>query len=74
MSTTDNAARCIYHLARARLLIDALAETDAKRARCLRIVAAELDQAASVLQGTATQRYWQRHAPAVEFGDGLKTV
>ena len=47
----DKTARCLHHLARARLLIDALAETETKHARALLIAAAELDQAA-----------WQRHA------------
>jgi hypothetical protein len=60
---TDNDTRCIYHLARARLLLDALAETDnIKYARALRVVCAELDQAVNVLRGTAAPRFWQRAA------------
>jgi hypothetical protein len=62
MPTTDKDIRCIHHLARARLLIDALAETNTKHARCLRVVAAELDQAVAVLRGTAAPRFWQRAA------------
>jgi len=60
MDTKDT--RAIHHLARARLLLDALAETDTKHARCLRIVSAELDQAANALKGTATPKHWQRAA------------
>jgi len=60
-----NSDRVIYHLARARLLIDALAETDLRHAhkRCLRIVAAELDLATNVLRGTASPKHWQPRAP-----------
>jgi hypothetical protein len=69
---TDKDIRAVHHLARARLLLDALceAEVDPKHAACLRIVAAELDQAASVLKGTAAPRHWQRAARVIEFGDG----
>jgi hypothetical protein len=62
MATTDIDSRCLYHLARAKLLLDALAESDDKYARCFRIVAAELDQATAVLRGTAAPRNWQRAA------------
>jgi hypothetical protein len=64
MDTKDT--RAIHHLARARLLLDALAETDTKHARCLRIVSAELGQALGVLRGTALPRYWQRAARVSE--------
>jgi hypothetical protein len=62
MATADNDARCLYHLARARLLLDALAESNDKYARCFRIISAELEQAVGVLRGTAAPRNWQRAA------------
>jgi hypothetical protein len=59
---TDRDSRCLYHLARARLLLDALAETESKHARALRIISAELNQAVAVLRGTASPKNWQRAA------------
>jgi predicted MarR family transcription regulator len=71
--------RAHYHVARARLLLDlvrhALEETEerldgGKLATSLRVVSNELDQAASVLRGTATPANWRQCAPVVEFGEG----
>jgi hypothetical protein len=62
MTPTDKTARCLHHLARARLLLDALSETDTQHARALRIASAELDQAVAVLRGEAKPKHWQRHA------------
>jgi len=70
--------RAAHHIGRAKLLIDCLRQKEVivgtggtMLATSLLVASDELDQAATVLYGTAMPRYWQRLGRAIEFGDGL---